>query len=93
MCYKPKPIDTSHIILSPELEEAIEPISKNIHEVWAEGRLSEGWNNGTKQDKTKRHPSIVPYEELPESEKDVDRNTVTQTIKCLIHMGFQITKE
>lgn len=33
------------------------------------------------------------YEDLPELEKDMDRQTVIQTIKMLLWMGYNIEKK
>ena len=37
--YTPQPIDTSDIKLSEELNELIEKMAKNVHEVWAQSRI------------------------------------------------------
>ena len=51
------------------LQEKIEDLARNNHEVWASSRISEGWRYGPGLDREKReHPSLVPYELLPESE-------------------------
>ena len=93
MNYKPNPIDTSNIKLSADLEKSTEIISKNIHDVWASNRMSEGWSYGAEHDAAKKlHPSMVEYEKLSESEKDIDRATVVQTIKMLLWMGYKIEK-
>lgn len=93
MNYIPEPIDLSDITLDPSLEQDIELISKNIHETWAKQRLLKGWGYGeTRDDQEKKHPCMVSYEELPEIEKEMDRATVTQTVKMLIHLGYQIKK-
>ena len=44
--YIPKPVDTSHIVLSEELEALTEQIAENVHEVWSQGRIAEGWTYG-----------------------------------------------
>ena len=44
--YIPAPIDVSDIQLPSELCELAEIIAKNVHEVWAAGRLAEGWKYG-----------------------------------------------
>ena len=91
--YKPQPIDTSDVKLPMELEELIEAMSKNVHEVWAETRISQGWTYGTQRnDELKTHPCLIPYEDLPESEKEFDRNTSTGTLKLITKLGFKITK-
>lgn len=92
--YKPKPIDTKDIILPTELNNLIEEMSKNVHEVWAETRISQGWTYGEERnDAEKKHPCLVPYEELSEEEKEYDRNTSLETLKLIIKLGFKITKE
>lgn len=92
--YSPKSIDTSDVKLPIELEELVEEMSKNVHEVWAETRIRQGWTYGEQRnDKLKKHPCLVPYEELPEDEKEFDRNTCRGTLKLIIKLGFKIQKE
>ncbi len=89
--YQPRPVDTSSVTIPEALQEKIEDLARNNHEVWASSRISEGWRYGPGLDREKReHPSLVPYELLPESEKDVDRATVVQTLKATLAMGFRI---
>ena len=65
--YNPRPIDTCDVKLPIELEELVEKMSKNVHEVWAETRISQGWTYGEQRDdELKTHPCLVPYEQLPE---------------------------
>ncbi len=92
--YEPKPIDTSDVILPEELLKLTERIAKNVHEVWAEGRIAEGWTYGdVKNAEKKKTPCLVPYSELPESEKDFDRNTALETLKLIIKLGYSIDKK
>ena len=92
--YKPKPIDTKDIILPTELNNLIEEMSKNVHEVWAETRISQGWTYGEERNDTeKKHPCLVPYEELSEEEKEYDRNTSIETIKLILKLGFKISRD
>lgn len=89
--YKPNPIDTSDIVLPDELLELTEKIAKNTHDVWAVGRIKEGWKYGEKRDDTnKLTPCMVEYEDLPDSEKEYDRNTSLETIKLILKMGYTI---
>ncbi len=92
--YTPQPIDTRDITLPIELEDLIEEMSRNVHEVWAEGRINQGWSYGEQRsDVLKTHPCLVPYEHLPESEKNFDRETAIGTLKLIQKLGFKITKE
>lgn len=91
--YIPQPIDTTDVKLPEELEQLVEEMSKNVHEVWAETRISQGWVYGEQRnDELKTHPCIVPYEELPEEEKEYDRNTSIGTLKLIMKLGFKISK-
>lgn len=71
----------------------IEKIAAAVHERWMEGRISEGWKYGeTESLEEKTDPRICPYEELPESEKEYDRNTAETTVRALTEMGYTIVK-
>lgn len=90
--YKPTPINTSDVALTPELIALTEKLAENTHDVWAEGRIREGWTYGEQRDDAaKKHPCLVPYSELSESEKEYDRNTAIETLKLIIKMGYSIT--
>lgn len=92
--YTPKPVDTSKIILPEELITLTEKIAENVHEVWSDGRIKEGWKYGeVRNDAKKETPCLVPYNELPESEKEFDRNTALETIKLIIKLGYDIKKK
>lgn len=89
--YKPNPIDTSDVVLSAELLELTEKIAENVHNVWAAGRLEQGWTYGKERDdELKTTPCLVPYSELPESEKEYDRNTALETLKLIIKLGYKL---
>lgn len=92
--YTPKPIDTSDIILPEDLAELAEQLAKNVHEVWSQTRMEQGWTYGEERDDLQqKHPCLIPYEELPESEKLYDRNTSQQTLKLIMKLGFRIVRE
>ena len=94
MTYTPHPLDTSAIRISGNLNEIIELLAKNTHENWAAGRKQEGWRYGPERDDThKKHPCLVPYEDLPESEKEHDRQIVRELLKTLLSLGFEIRKK
>ncbi len=91
--YKPQPIDTSDVQLSEEILELTEQLAENAHNVWARRRLAEGWRYGPRRDEDKKqHPSLVPYEDLPESEKEYDRSTAMETLKVMLAIGYRIEK-
>ena len=91
--YIPHPLDVSDVYLPQELESLTEQLSKNVHEVWAYNRIQHGWVLGKERnDKLKIHPSIKPYEDLSDEEKDYDRNTAINTLKLIIKLGFKIMR-
>ena len=93
MTYTPNPIDTSKVTLTTEIVELTEILAKNVHEIWSETRMKEGWVYGPERnDSKKENPCIVPYNNLPESEKEYDRKAAMQTIKTIVALGFNIEK-
>ena len=91
--YTPHSIDTNDVVLPEELVQLSEQIAENVHEVWAKSRMKEGWTYGEQRyDKKKQTPCLVPYNELPEEEKEYDRNTSQETLKVILKLGFNISK-
>ena len=91
--YVPQPMDTSDIQLPEELNVLIEQMAKNVHEVWAQSRIKQGWRYGNERsDALKQHPCLIPYEELTEVEKAYDRDTALETLKLISKLGFKISK-
>lgn len=89
--YRPRPIDTSAVKLDAHTEALIENLARNVHEVWAAKRFADGWTCGPQRDDArKEHPCLIPYEQLPDSEKTYDREIVTHTIKALLALGYRI---
>ena len=92
--YNPQPIDTSGIELPAELMELAETIARNVHDVWAQSRINEGWTFGEQRNDEKRQtPCLVDYDDLSEEEKTYDRNTSLETLRLITKLGFKITKD
>lgn len=91
--YIPHVADTSGIVLPTDLLKLTEQMAHNVHEVWAQTRIQQGWTYGQERnDALKQHPCLVPYDELPESEREYDRNTAIETIKLILSLGYRIEK-
>lgn len=91
MNYKPNPIDTSDIALGDEFYALMESLAEQVHEVWAKGRVDDGWTYGEVRDDAKKQtPCLVPYSELSENEKEYDRNTAVETLKLIVKLGYEI---
>lgn len=92
--YKPVTIDTSQVSLIPELQILVEKLAENNHDHWALKRIAEGWQYGTKRnDIKKEHPDLVPYVQLPDSEKEYDRQTVIEALKAITALGYEVRKK
>jgi hypothetical protein len=91
--YNPQPIDLNDIDLSEDLLELREAIAENAHDVWAAARIKEGWTYGAvRDDKKKKNPDMVPYADLPDSEKQYDRDMALNTIKLVRKLGYDLIK-
>ena len=92
--YEPRPINLDEVTLTDELLELREAIAENAHDVWATARKKEGWTFGPERDDAnKKHPDLIPYSSLPESEKEYDRLMALDTIKLVKKLGFEIIKD
>ena len=92
--YRPKPIDTSQVELPESILPLVDSLAEHLHELWARQRMTEGWTPGPQQlGGTKEHPHLVPFGQLPDSEKAFDRNSAVETLKALIALGYRIEKQ
>ena len=91
--YNPKPIDVSDVILEEDVTDLREAIAENAHDIWAIERMQQGWTYGSERnDELKHNPCMVPYSQLPESEKEYDRQMAMQTIKLMKKLGYDLVK-
>lgn len=91
--YNPQPINVEDIDLDASLEELTEAIAENAHDIWARARMDEGWTYGpVRDDAQKQHPDLVPYAQLPDSEKEYDRLMAMNTLRLVRRLGFDIVK-
>ncbi len=89
--YISQPIELGNVMVPKELQLLAEKIAKNTHDVWAVGRISQGWSWGpVRDDALKQHPCLVPYEGLSEDEKEYDRRTSMETIKLILSLGYEV---
>ena len=89
--YNPKPEDISNVELPKEVDELLEALARNTHKVWAEMRIKDGWSQGLlRNDVKKKHPNLVPYEELPDNEREIDRKVTINVLKFIYKKGYII---
>jgi len=90
MSYQPRPIDTDDIDLPQELIPLTEKLAENTLALWAAQRIKDGWTIGEKRDHAaKKHPCLIPYAELPKSEKEYDRQTAVGTLRAILSLGYR----
>ncbi|KAI1309032.1 Ryanodine receptor [Halotydeus destructor] len=87
--YKPAPLDLSQIQLTPKIEELIELLAENTHNVWASERISQMWTYGLSEDPmARRSPHLVPYHYVDEVIKRTNRDTASETVRTLLAYGY-----
>lgn len=92
--YNPKLLDLKHVELPDFMDELCEAIAENAHDTWAWERQSEGWTYGpVRDDEYLLTPDMVPYAELPDSERQYDRVMAFDTLRLLIALGYKIEKK
>jgi hypothetical protein len=80
--------DTPRFEFTPK---EVELLAQMEHESWVEEKLSDGWRYGSTKDLEKKtSPYLVPWNELPEEDKDGDRNQVRGLPAFLAKARFQI---
>ena len=79
------------VIFTPD---EVEMLAVKEHERWMDDYLRAGWVHapGDKQNHKKTHPSLVPWSQLTEDEKEKDRDTIRSLPVFLARAGFQIER-
>lgn len=89
--FKPNPVDTSKAHLFEYLENEIEKLAENIHELWAMTRIQAGWNFGLVRDDARRqNPCLTSFDRLPEQQRSFNITLVTETLKTIVALGYLI---
>lgn len=94
--YCPNPIDVSGVTLSPDLEELIDTIAENTHNVWAVDKIKKnpGIRYAPKDENGNEiqghNHFLLPYSELSSEDKEYDIQMATQTIKLLKRIGYRL---
>ena len=78
--YVPRPVDTSHVVMTPEMEAVVGKTARAIHEDWRSNRAKEGIT-------VEENPLMRPWEELSDGEKADTLNTARETDKAIAVIG------
>jgi voltage-gated potassium channel Kch len=72
-------------------DEEVELLARMEHERWMAERLNYGWTHGpARDDDQKIHPSLVPWDQLSEMDKEKDRNPVRTLPQVLMRVDLKI---
>ena len=73
-------------------EEQVEALAIAEHERWCSDLVADGWSHGAgpKDPERKLHPSLVPWAQLSEDEREKDREPVRALPEMLAHVGFEL---
>ncbi len=75
------PLTTSEIELLAQLE----------HQRWCQERTRQGWQTGSKHDPTTRtHPDLVPWSQLAEDRRQIDRDHIQAIPDLVASIGLRI---
>ena len=78
-----------HIFTPDEIEQ----MAQIEHEMWCQAKIANGYHYGTqKDDKKHTHPDLIPWDQLPESEREKNRAPVREIPRLLAQIGYEIGK-
>jgi hypothetical protein len=90
--------DASAPAIPPEawdqaLVQTMEAMAEAEHDGWMAHRARTGWRRGeTRDDDAKLHPSMIPYADLSETEKDKDRSNIRHYPQFVARAGGRIVR-
>ncbi|KAI4471407.1 ran binding protein 9-related [Holotrichia oblita] len=89
--YKPAPLDLSAITLAPKMEELVDHLAENTHNLWAKERIQQRWTYGLNEDPDMlRSPHLVPYNKVDDAIKKANRDTASETVRTLLVYGYNL---
>ncbi|MCG3151366.1 MAG: hypothetical protein GEEBNDBF_00637 [bacterium] len=87
------PADSELPVVSPdEFEQHVEVLARLEHTAWMNERLESGWSYapGEKSLEQRTHPYLVSWEQLPEAEKEKDRQQMRAVPAILAEAGLKL---
>ena len=71
-----------------------ETLAKHHHQRWYDERIAHGWTYGLNfNNKTKNHPMLRPWEELPEQYRKVDYELPQKFMNLLAEFGYVVVRQ
>jgi len=87
------PLSSSHPSDQLVLRDGqLEDLARSEHERWMRDLTAEGWRStdGPKDPARKRHPLLVPWDELDEREREKDREEIRALPTLLARIGYEL---
>ncbi|XP_065312718.1 ryanodine receptor-like isoform X2 [Gordionus sp. m RMFG-2023] len=89
--FKPAPLDLTGIPDNPIIDNLTLALAENLHNIWAQDRISNGWSYGPYiDDKLKRTPFLLAYKHIPKFIKQANEEIAQESIKTIIAYGGSI---
>jgi hypothetical protein len=74
-------------------DDEVEGLAQREHERWAQERRTDGWRYGPSRDAVaKTNPLLVAWDELPEGDRESNRETVRGWPALLARAGFELVR-
>ena len=90
-CVPGKPSKEETRKASEVLEQHLEMLAEMEHDGWMDEKRKQGWTYGATRDNANlKHPLMIPYGDLPEIEKNKDRDSIRQYPRTLEKEGYKI---
>ncbi len=91
MNYEPAPIETANISLPSNVRELIETLARNLHDVRSKDWLDSKAQQASERAEENLEPAwLVPFEALPEVEKESYRRSASETLKAAFALGYRV---
>jgi RyR domain len=72
---------------------SLEAMAETEHNGWMDQRARSGWTFGpARDDAAKRHPSMLPYAQLTEHEKEKDRSNIRHYPDFAARAGYRVVR-
>ena len=84
-------VTRERLILSGKYDALVERMAERNHETWMRQRQAEGWRLGPERcDRLKETPCMVPWADLPEPEREHDRELARASLALLGELGYRL---
>jgi hypothetical protein len=72
--------------------EELEVLARMEHARWWADRTMDGWTRGSRDNARRRHPDLIPYDDLEEPVRQLDRDAVLHIVEQLRLEGWIVAR-